>query len=72
MRVEYISAHSYAINLANTVFQPKPTLTQQETKAIYQLISKNNISDMRRHMKYARRIHPDDSTSAHLIVKNYN
>ena len=33
------------------------------------LISKTNISDMRRHMKYARRLHPDDSTSTHLIVK---
>ena len=41
------------------------------------LISKTNISDMRRHMKYARIPHPDDSTSTHLIVEtlqleNYN
>ena len=24
---------------------------------------------MRRHIKYARRLHPDDSTSTHLILK---
>ena len=72
MRVEYISAHSHAINLENTVFQPILTLTQQEAKVNYQLISKNNISDVRRPMKYARRIHSDDSTSLHLIVKNCN
>ena len=101
VRVEYISAHSHPVNLANTVFQPIPTSTRQEIKAklsigipvneVYKdlregmgnresrlsnecitrahLISKTNISDMRRHMKYARRLHPDDSTSTHLIVK---
>ena len=41
------------------------------------LISKTNISDMRRHVKYARWLHPDDSTSTHQLIKelqleNYN
>ena len=33
------------------------------------LISKANVSDIKRHMKYSRRLHPEDSTSTHLIVK---
>ena len=32
-------------------------------------ISKANVSDIKRHMKYSRRLHPEDSTSTHLIVK---
>ena len=33
------------------------------------LISKTNVSDIKRHMKYSRRLHPEYSNSTHLIVK---
>ena len=33
------------------------------------LISKANVSYIKRHMKYSKRLHPEDSTSTHLIVK---
>lgn len=41
------------------------------------LIPKSNITDMKRHMSYNRRLHPDDSTSVHLLIsklkeENYN
>ena len=99
--VEYISAHSQPVNLANTVYQPISSTIRQEIKAklsigvpvneVYEelregmgkresrgenlsitrahLISKANVSDIKRHMKYSRRLHPEDSTSTHLIVK---
>ena len=99
--VEYISAHSHPVSLANTVYQPIPSTIRQEIKAklsigvpvneVYEelregmgnresraenlsitrahLISKANVSDIKRHMKYSRRLHPEDSTSTHLIVK---
>ena len=101
VRVEYISAHSHPVNLANTAYQPIPSTTRQEIKEklsvgvpvneVYKdlregignresrvenlsitkahLISKANVSDIKRHMKYSRRLHPEDSTSTHLIVK---
>ena len=99
--VEYISAHSHSVNIANTVYQPIPSKTRQEIKAkfsikipvneVYKelregmgnresraenlsitrahLISKANVSDIKRHMKYSKRLHPEDKTSTHLIVK---
>ena len=33
------------------------------------LITKENISDMKRVMSYGRRLHPDDSTATYLLVK---
>ncbi|XP_057301394.1 uncharacterized protein LOC130635887 [Hydractinia symbiolongicarpus] len=109
IRVEYITSHSHAVNLENTVFQPIPSTIRQEIKAklsigipvneVYKdlldgmgnrntrendskitrahLVSKSNVTDIKRHMKYGRRLHPDDSTSTHLLVKklemeNYN
>ena len=33
------------------------------------LITKKNITDMKRVMSYGRRLHPDDSTSTYLLVK---
>ena len=33
VRVEYITAHSHPVNLANTVYQPIPSITRQEIKA---------------------------------------
>ena len=99
--VEYISAHSHPVNLANTVCQPISSTIRQEIKAklsigvpvneVYKelregmgnresraenlsitrehLISKANVSDIKRHMKYSRRLHREDSNSIHLIVK---
>ncbi|XP_057306747.1 uncharacterized protein LOC130644962 [Hydractinia symbiolongicarpus] len=109
IRVEYITSHSHAVNLENTVFQPIPSTIRREIKAklsigipvneVYKelrdgmgnrntrendskitrvhLVSKSNVTDIKRHMKYGRRLHPDDSTSTHLLVKklkmeNYN
>ena len=34
------------------------------------LLKKSNVSDIHRHMNYGRRLHPDDSTSTYLLVKN--
>ena len=33
------------------------------------LITKKNITDIKRVMSYGRRLHPDDSTSTYLLVK---
>ena len=33
------------------------------------LITKQNITDMKRVIDYGRRLHPDDSTSTYLLVK---
>lgn len=33
------------------------------------LISKANVSDIKRHLKYNRRLHPDDSVSTYYLVK---
>ena len=40
-----------------------------ETVTRAHLISKANIADIKRHMRYARRLHPDDSISTDLIVQ---
>ncbi|XP_057312270.1 uncharacterized protein LOC130653772 [Hydractinia symbiolongicarpus] len=101
IRVEYITSHSHAVNLENTVFQPIPSTIRQEINAklsigipvneVYKdlrdgmgnrntrendskitrahLVSKSNVTDIKRHIKYGRRLHPDDSTSTHLLVK---
>ena len=33
------------------------------------LLKKSNVSDIHRHMNYGGQLHPDDSTSAYLLVK---
>ena len=52
-------------NLANR--DQRGSSTEAITKA--HLITKRNISDISRCLKYGRRLHPDDSTSTYLLVK---
>ena len=34
------------------------------------MLKKSDVSDIKRHMNYGKRLHPDDSTSTYLLVKN--
>ena len=43
--------------------------TEMENVTKEHLVKKSNITDLKRHLGYNRRLHPDDSTSTYLLVQ---
>ena len=73
----YIKSNNHPVNIYNTVYVDlRSTLggmeqrSESEPLSTTHLMTKKNMTDLKRVMNYGRRLHPDDSTSSFLRVKD--